>query len=315
MKISVFVGLTLFLTVFIAACSEDQKPVAKEPNWDKLIAKKFVEKPDEPGALTVTSHGGVSVTLSPQNPVSGACMKAAVKGTPSRSVYLWEVNGINVQMGESGGYCLEDARRGDVVTVTVGDERAGGNASVTVVNTSPKIVDTKFQQVDEGENSFIEVVPQIEDPDEDLMTIEYQWLLNGEPLEDQLTSRLPSTVFKKGDEVKVKIVADDGFSRSKEYETRNLNLPGGPPVITSRPPTTFRATEYTYQVKASDPDGDPVIFSLDEAPEGMTINAETGDISWPLKEVEAGTYRIRIMAADSDGGNAFQEFSLTLAKK
>lgn len=316
MRAVLILCLTTSFLLLLSACSEEPRPQAKEPDWDKIIAKKLNQGNSAPtGELPVAaSSGGVSLSLAPQNPASGACLTVSIKGKPADQVLTWEVNGISVQIGEERSYCLEGAQRDDVVTVTIGDERAGGSASVLVANSPPKIIDTQFLQVDEGGQTFIEVVPDIQDLDDDSLTIEYQWLLNGEPLEDQPGSRLPSTAFSKGDEIKVAIVVDDGYSRSARYETRNLNLPGGPPVITSRPPTSFQAAEYNYQVKASDPDGDPVTFTLDEAPEGMVIDAETGQISWPLKKVEPGAYRIRISVSDADGGNAYQEFTLTLAK-
>ena len=37
---------------------------------------------------------------------------------------------------------------------------------------------------------------------------------------------------------------------------------------------------YSYQVEAADPEGDPISFSLADAPEGMTIDPESGLLSW-----------------------------------
>ena len=57
--------------------------------------------------------------------------------------------------------------------------------------------------------------------------------------------------------------------------------PNLPPVITSIPLTQAKNYQpYNYQVQASDPNGDPLIYSLALAPANMTINPSTGLIQW-----------------------------------
>jgi hypothetical protein len=63
-----------------------------------------------------------------------------------------------------------------------------------------------------------------------------------------------------------------------------------PPVITSTP--VIYATvnvSYTYDVQATDPDGDSLTYALAISPQGMTINSTTGLISWiptPVQEAD-----------------------------
>ena len=55
-----------------------------------------------------------------------------------------------------------------------------------------------------------------------------------------------------------------------------------PPEIVSDPViTASRGKEYSYDVDAIDPDDDPLTYSLVEAPEGMTVDATSGIITWP----------------------------------
>jgi hypothetical protein len=50
-----------------------------------------------------------------------------------------------------------------------------------------------------------------------------------------------------------------------------------PPTITSIPRTTIAIGQmYWYQVQASDPDFDPLTYSLPTKPSGMNINATSG---------------------------------------
>jgi hypothetical protein len=91
-------------------------------------------------------------------------------------------------------------------------------------------------------------------------------------------------------------------------------MPNLPPQIVSTPPASFEAVEYSYQVKARDPDGDRLTFSLESPPAGMTINSATGRITWPLTGVTPGKYQVKILVRDPQGGEDRQEFVLTLGE-
>jgi hypothetical protein len=45
----------------------------------------------------------------------------------------------------------------------------------------------------------------------------------------------------------------------------------------------------------------------------MTIEADTGHIVWRVAPELTGTYKVRVVAEDTQGGTAFQEFDVTLA--
>ena len=71
------------------------------------------------------------------------------------------------------------------------------------------------------------------------------------------------------------------------------------PVIISEP--IINATEdqlYSYQVEASDPNGDTLIYSFTIKPEGMDINSESGLISWTPANNQVGTHQIIIEISD-----------------
>ncbi|WP_017659686.1 Ig domain-containing protein [Baaleninema simplex] len=82
------------------------------------------------------------------------------------------------------------------------------------------------------------------------------------------------------------------------------------PRITSTPQgLTGVGTEYTYTLEAEDPDGDTLNYQLLEAPEGMAVDAVTGEVLWD-KPV-AGTYTVAVGANDGRLGGA-QRFTLTV---
>lgn len=82
------------------------------------------------------------------------------------------------------------------------------------------------------------------------------------------------------------------------------------PVIESTPPTAASAgMPYSYQVVASDTDGDSLSFFLDEAPPGMSITS-AGLVEWPAPAV--GSYPVTVQVSDGNGGLAEQSYTLTV---
>jgi len=72
-----------------------------------------------------------------------------------------------------------------------------------------------------------------------------------------------------------------------------------PPIIISEPVIT--ATEdqlYSYQVMASDPNGDDLCYYLIIKPEGMSINSENGLITWVSTNNQLGIHQIIVEVSD-----------------
>ncbi|MBA2115003.1 putative Ig domain-containing protein [Bremerella alba] len=81
------------------------------------------------------------------------------------------------------------------------------------------------------------------------------------------------------------------------------------PEITSTP--TGPAVEnslYEYQVIATDADGDALAYTLVSPPSGMTIDNETGLLTWT--PTTSGDYTVTITVDDGNGGVTEQEFIL-----
>jgi hypothetical protein len=82
--------------------------------------------------------------------------------------------------------------------------------------------------------------------------------------------------------------------------------------VTSSPPTKTDGNIYTYQVKANDPDDDPILFTLKSAPKGMEIDKETGLIRWEIRKGDQGTHPIEIEASGGEGAKSFQRYTLSV---
>ncbi len=86
------------------------------------------------------------------------------------------------------------------------------------------------------------------------------------------------------------------------------------PSFTSTPPTVAYVDEaFAYQAVADDPDKDQVIYSLQNAPAGMTIGTTSGLIAWRPAAADHGGYpNIVIQASDCKGGTTTQTLPLSV---
>ncbi|MBV6465470.1 MAG: hypothetical protein PGMFKBFP_00747 [Anaerolineales bacterium] len=89
------------------------------------------------------------------------------------------------------------------------------------------------------------------------------------------------------------------------------------PVITSSPFLfAMKGEPYVYDATATDPDrGDVLAFSLDAAPNGMTINAESGVVSWTPTPDQVGENEATVRVQDQGGLYDTQAFAITVASQ
>ena len=82
------------------------------------------------------------------------------------------------------------------------------------------------------------------------------------------------------------------------------------PTINSNPMTsTLVGQPYTYDVEATDADGDPLTYSLTSNPTGMTINSSTGVITWT--PTMFGNYNVNLEVSDGELSDT-QSFTLSV---
>ena len=180
-------------------------------------------------------------------------------------------------------------------------------------NSPPEItaVSLKNPYVQRGED--IEVLPEGADPDGDLVFFRYFWHVNGQLIEDNDEPVLAGDRFKKGDKIFLRVVPSDGKMEGEAFTSKEITIPNAPPVFISEPPLRFGARTFEYCAQADDPDGDILSYSLETFPAGMTIDSQSGQITWRVGAAQSGEHRIRILAQDADGARVYQEFVLTIA--
>jgi hypothetical protein len=87
------------------------------------------------------------------------------------------------------------------------------------------------------------------------------------------------------------------------------------PAISGTPVTVARTNQpYSFQPKASDPDGDPLSFTVQNKPAWATFDGKTGKLAGTPSSSYTGTFSgIRIVASDGKAESATPTFSITVA--
>ena len=113
--------------------------------------------------------------------------------------------------------------------------------------------------------------------------------------------------------VTIDVQDGQGGSTTQSYTVRGrpTNLP---PMITSTPITTGNLNAlYQYDVAGTDPESSSLSFSLPNAPEGMFIDSQLGQIRWrPLDPVQVGSHPVVVQITDEGGATDQQQFMLEI---
>ncbi|MDX2200031.1 MAG: putative Ig domain-containing protein [Phycisphaerae bacterium] len=109
----------------------------------------------------------------------------------------------------------------------------------------------------------------------------------------------------------VKVSDGEGGSASQTWTIDvSQSLPNRPPVIDSIPNFIAQiSVPYRYDVSAADPENQSLVYSLVAPPDGMTIDAETGLITW-TPNIQAQTVVVAVKVTDPRGGFGSQVYDL-----
>lgn len=151
------------------------------------------------------------------------------------------------------------------------------------------------------------------DPDGDALTFEIttppgNGLLEGAP---PLLTYQPNPDFVGTDQFEY--VANDGeFSSVPAAVTITVIQPNRPPSFTSTPVIrTISGRPYRYPATATDPDeGDVLTYSVQLGPAGMTIDAQSGLVSWQPGDGDIGIVSIVLEVSDPSGARDLQSFDI-----
>ena len=205
------------------------------------------------------------------------------------------------------------------VRVRVRDHDGGeGTATTDVVvnDVGPVAQVTGDTELDEGSEGSFDAGGSSSYPD-DIVSYEWDWEYDGAMFDaEENTGTTPTASHTWSDDgsytMAVRVTDEDG---SIDIAALGVVVSNVDPVITSTAVTT--ATEelqYEYEVEATDPGSeDTLSYSLDTAPDGMSIDGDTGLITWtPTNEQAAQSHEVVVRVTDDDEGYDTQSFSVAV---
>ncbi|MEZ6101666.1 MAG: putative Ig domain-containing protein [Pirellulaceae bacterium] len=280
------------------------------------------------GFFGVTAEAGMSVKLiSSDSPVLGA--------------ELWGTNGVNgrvttlfhnsvpwdpnipyrfVLESTTNGFNIVVSRGAQILdTFTIDDPVYRGGRFGFYNFSQPQVTYSGFARQSFAEPTYRYDVGAF-DPDGDTLTYSLPVKPTGMMIDSQTGAiNWAPTLDQQGNHPVV-VRASDGNGGIVDQEFI-VCVHGDPsnhaPAIITEPTTIHQldGTEYRYQVHALDPDNDPITYRLGNgAPDGMTLDAESGELVWSPKSTDIGTHPISVSISDGRGGSDEQSFSLEIVE-
>lgn len=303
-----FLALGVCVFIFNGSCTGGSSP---DPAESSAPAKG-----NQPPAITsakiltdpISLTGSVEVQVDAQDPEREAVSFE----------YQWYVDDAPLANQTDATLLADLLRRGQTVAVEIiptdgaNKGRAYRTKSVAVGNTAPRVMAVSLTPQAARAGDKLEVEVDASDPDHDRVDLTYKWFRNDAVVKEGEESFLDTTGFVARDKVMVEVTAHDPAVSGNSLMSEPLVLGNSAPTIVSTPPASAVQDRFDYAVKAVDPDGDRLTYHLEAAPPGMTIGPESGHIGWQIPSDQQGTFHVKVVAEDGQGGIASQEFDLTL---
>ena len=283
------------------------------------------KKPDriEPKSKSNSPPVITSVSIIPEKPIRDNDLNLNVQSQdpdqdPVTHHFQWIKNDQEM-IGENGNVLRSgNFKKGDLirVRVTPSDGKEDGkpflSVAVKILNSQPVIQELRIEPRVASVRDNLKVYVKSFDADGDFIYYDYKWEKNGVVMAEEKAEILERSRFKKGDSITVTVIPDDRETLGIPKKSDLTIISNSPPIIVSLPPTSIEGTKYLYQVKANDPDNDPITFILKSGPKGMGIDKNTGLLQWEIRKEDRGTYSIEIEASDSEGAKSLQKYTLTV---
>jgi hypothetical protein len=304
-KILILLSL-LFSLIGILSCGKEK-------------GAEFKSKTNSPPVIT-------SVNILPEKPNKESELNLSIQskdpdGDPVTYQYQWLRNDEEIIGEKQNTLKKGNFKKGDLirVRVTPSDEKVNGtpflSAPVKVLNSSPVIQEVWIEPKVAYVTDRLKANVKSSDLDGDFIYYTYQWGKNGGVLNEERGEFLERGRFKKGDSIVVTVISDDREVQGPPKKSEPVTISNSPPLIVSSPSISVEGSPYLYQVRASDPDDDPITFTLKSGPKGMEMDKKTGLIRWEIQREKKGSHSIEIEAADNEGAKSLQRFTLNVEFK
>lgn len=267
------------------------------------------------GTASTTSVAGMqgkfdkdrTIKILPETPTVATDLQVIYSGIEN-ATFQWEKNGALLK-GENGErLSRQQFAKDDVVTVKATAGAKTSSASAVIANIRPKVTAVTLGTQTIFRGTDITATPVGYDADGDYVRFNYRWLINGQDMSER-DATLRGDKFKRGDVVGLEVAAADMEGEGEVSRMVPLLIPNAPPKFVSLILVESSSDTYIYAVRADDPDGDTITYSLTNPPKGMSVDASSGKITWKITAIEdAGKREVEIVAQDEMGLKTAQKF-------
>src|SRR5262249_17421656 len=148
----------------------------------------------------------------------------------------------------------------------------------------------------------VEIRAEGSDRDGDEIQYAYRWLRNNTLVKEGTDNTLDIAESTAQDDVAVDVIPSDPFTKVRPFRTQRSGGGNKPPAIVSQGPALASLERYEYLVRANDPDGDVVSYSLATGIPGMSIDKTSGQLVWIIAPGTKGTHKATVLVEDGHGG-------------
>jgi hypothetical protein len=223
----------------------------------------------------------------------------------------WMVNGEPIEGADDISFTPQNTQygKGDIVqakAVIEGREVLSNTAHLK--NAPPEFTRVKLMPEVFKVGDTLYVDTSVTDVDGDEVSVSYKWKKNGEPAGE---GRRIESPLKRGDRVSVAIMPFDGaeYGRQVILDRKIENLP---PMIIEDTVFDFDGKTYTHRVRAEDPDGDSLSYALKSSENNITIDPESGIITWSVPKGFTGSSNVTVSVTDGQGGESTRELTFSI---
>ncbi len=301
------------------ACGSEETPtgVGSRPmNASEPVA--------EVGDLSLGSPPVIDrLEISPEEVVVGREIRVIAEasdpdGGPIRFEFVWTRNGEEVQRSSRPAVTFYELEKSDSVALeAIATDGRNQSSPVRlrarVGNRKPTLTKLEIEPPSDLRAGMkVTATPYAEDPDNDRLSFEYSWRVNG--VEKGTERSFDTTGLRRGDELLLRVKALDGETTSSPHEVA-VKLGNTPPTIRSAGEKPV-AGLYRHQFVGDDIDGDRNLrFFLEKGPTGMTMDAITGMLSWKPEGATAGRHDVVVGVRDSNGDGSTFSFAVNVANE
>jgi hypothetical protein len=287
--------IIIITVLFLVSCTTE-----KQAGGRKTTGSGTKEEVRQAGAAAERTTFGLEIT--PKNAARNAVLSLSPSGFALADAQVeWYVNNSLFETEFPHLLPASGLDKGDTVqarALVSGSEVL--SAPVTIMNTPPELARVELLPATVKPEDPLRIVAEGKDLDDDEVSFVYEWTRNGEPAG---TGSVIEGLLKSGDKVVVKITPFDGEDYGFAFYLKR-EIGNAPPVIADKTEFTFNGTDCSYRIEASDPDGDLLRYSLENAPAGMTIDPATGRIQWAVPPDFKGVVEVTAVVDDGRGGTA-----------